>query len=1301
MSANLIKKSAVALAITASFIAASAQSTEYTSAKNLSLEILKVESHNRNLKNKTALREYPNYFIVKLESKPLASISASANSDIKGNRLNLNTSSTKKHMDVLAKERAQFASVLKSSMPDAKVERHYDTVFNGVVVTSTKDIYDTLLALPGVTRVFREEMYYANMDASLSLINATKVWEEMGGSANAGKGVKVAVVDTGIRPENPMFADDSGFVAPESLPTDDYCHTSAPDFCNNKLIVARSPLPTFEVHPDEHLSPLGYGSHGSHVAGTAVGNPVSITHEGIDVDISGVAPGAYLMVYKGLFTTPEGGGSGSNVMLLEMLDWAVKDGADVINNSWGGGAGAHPSSSVYGDAFLAAEEAGVVVVSAAGNDGPGAGTIGCPSCVESGITVANTTHGRFFGNSVDVAGDSFLAVEANNGLLEESITLPVVAAFNAEEANFEGCSAYADSYFTDSIALVSRGACAFSDKTANAMAAGAEGIIVYNSSDAAPITMYQPDAELPSLMISKADGEAIIDSLGDEAVTVTMNAEVSRIVVEQYTDNMAGSSSRGPNGDNDSLKPDIAAPGTNILSAFSPDDSDSNFGTLTGTSMASPHVAGAAAVMKSLHSDWSATDIKTALTSTSKTTGLVKEDVVTAVDAFDVGAGRLDLEMASKAVVTFDKPSFAKNPCVGACTFTRTIKNMGNSEAEWEASVSFTNPEVTGQISPSMVTLAAMGSEDGAMAEFSLNVDSRFGKFDTWEFGQVTWKDKSGQNADIHMPVAIFASTSADSAMLSTFATESEAMNGEAFEINAAFNNVEFTNQVAVKVTPPEGTTIVVGSESSTVVNGTELLLDHDEIANSITWTGRLAKPEMTSSAAGGISYTLAENGGTILACGGECDETAITLNFGSPAYKFNGVMYETITISDNGIIRAGSGSTAGSWNNQNLPDSTAPNEVIAPFWTDFDLNGSENTSGGGDLYYDFLTTGSGATYFVVEWYKAQPWNDPQAREYTFQAWIALGEDEEVFFNYPDLADTLPANLTVGVENSTGSVGISHYYNGEGNAPVSDSSVNLNVVAGGAVNLSYMLTATAELDLGVADTATVIEDGEAVSIDVLANENMSETKSLAIEVMHEGAKVNAVDTVEITANGDYDFATLEVSEPANGVATVTAEGMVEYTPNADFSGIDTFTYQVKDQVGTAIKATTVSVDVTPVNDAPTLADGSTQRVTEGYVANLSVKGSDVDGDSLTYTWKQVSGTQVSASSTTNTIKFTAPSKGEETITFEVTASDSEFTSNAATVSAKVINSPSSGGSMGWLSLALLPLVWLRRKKVNK
>ncbi|MBY0417302.1 MAG: S8 family serine peptidase, partial [Pararheinheimera sp.] len=582
-------------------------------------EVEELVEYDTSVKNKVVLEQRPNYFIVQLENAPLAQVAGAAPSaaSAKGNKLDITSAAAVKHSATLAAERQTFAQTLSKKLPDAQVERHYDTVFNGVVVTSEADIYEELAALPGVARVFREEMYYEQMDTSLSLIKAKQVWEQLGGSMNAGKGVKVAVIDGGIRPENPLFRDD-GFTAPESRPTDDYCATTQPDFCNNKLIAARFSTPTMVTIPQEYMSPLGQGGHGTHVAGTVTGMPTTIffngsgnTKDGVEiteassaedkkgftqVEVSGVAPGAYLMAYKALFqvTRVTNGvtsvtGSGSNVMLLEALDWAVKDGADVINNSWGGGAGGDPAASPYLAAFAAAETAGVVVVTAAGNDGPGAQTIGCPSCIESGLSVASTTHGRYFANKVTAGAGGFLAIAGSAFAdtikdLKADVSAPVVLASAVAPTNALGCVAFPADTFKGKIAVISRGTCAFSDKANNAAAAGAVALIVIQNNDGEPTVMSTPGITIPAVMISKADGAKLV---ADETVTIAIQAD--KVMSAQFTDIMSDFSSRGPNGNNNVLKPDIAAPGSNILSATSPDAfaDKRTFQLNSGTSMAS------------------------------------------------------------------------------------------------------------------------------------------------------------------------------------------------------------------------------------------------------------------------------------------------------------------------------------------------------------------------------------------------------------------------------------------------------------------------------------------------------------------------------------------------------------------------------------------------------------------------------------------------------------------------------------------------------------------------------------------
>lgn len=1309
---------AVSAALSGSVIAAQPQKSIY------SPEVEGLVSYDTSVKNKVRLEQRPYYFIVKLENAPLAQAATTSQkaTGTKGNLLDMSSAAVAKHSAVLATERQSFAQNLKKSLPDAQLDRHYDTVLNAVVVTSERDIFDQLSALPGVTQVYREEMYYEQMDTSLDLIKAKQVWEKLGGSAEAGKGIKVAVIDGGIRPENPMFRD-TGFTAPEDKVTTDYCATVQPDFCNNKLIVARFSAPTFATIEQEYMSPLGQGGHGTHVAGTILGMPTTVYFNGsgntdedgvvVDapkegytkVDVSGVAPGAYLMAYKALFQvyrTTNGvttvTGSGSNVMLLEALDWAVKDGADVINNSWGGGAGGDPAASPYQASFAAAEAAGVVIVTAAGNDGPTAKTIGCPACIETGITVASTTHGRYFANKVSLAGADFLAVAGSAFAstvqdLDSDVSAPVALASVVAPDNALGCLAYPADTFKDKIAVISRGSCNFSDKVNNAAAAGAVAVIVIQNNDGEPSVMSTPGVTIPAVMISKADG-AKLATAGNTAVTIGIKAD--KVFSAQFADIMSDFSSRGPNGNSNFLKPDIGAPGSNILSATSPDAfADSRtFQLNSGTSMASPHVAGAAALMKQLYPSWTPVEIKTALTSTA-VNGLKKEDSVTATTPFDLGAGRLDLERATKAGVTFDKPSFAQDPCVAECTFTRTIRNMTNKEVTWTPSLSLTDAAMTGEFSHSSVTLKPYGTP-GDSAEFSLKLNGAFATLDNWSFGQVLWTPSDASIPTATMPIAVRVATSSDSALLSTVAV-GELSPAEPALVSTTLNNKAFSGQISVVSKLPAGTKLVESSGDAEVSGGSQFLFDANADSGVVSWSGTLNTPSMRFSTDAAIDFELATNGGTRVACTGDCDEFYSGLNLGGAGLPvtFNGQTYNRVYLSDNGIITFSNTATtpAPSFANQQLPSAITPNNLVAPFWADMDLAGG--STGGGNMYYAVLTLDD-VDYLVVEWNKVRIYDDASGNEYSFQVWMALNAPENIFFNYLDMG-AMPANVTVGAEDAAGTLGASQYFNGTGTAPVSAQSLNLNVVAGGKLTMSYAVENTGELALGEDDTVTVAEDTVSAAVDVLANDATSFEKVVQAKVTNAGKTLDSFNKLTVKADGALTKPAVVVA-PVNGSVTV-ADGKFVYTPKANFNGTDSFTYQAEDQSGAKTLPAKVAVTVTAVNDAPTLAAGAAVTVEEGQSATLSVTGSDIDGDALTYSWSHVSGPAVTINATTASVTLKAPEvESDQTVVFRVTASDGQATSAPVNVTLNVTNVKGSSGSFGWLSLLLLPMAWLRRRR---
>ncbi|WP_299797482.1 S8 family serine peptidase [uncultured Shewanella sp.] len=1285
-------KTKVSIAVSAALLSSAAIASSDFSTASSSPELTSVSNYKKPQVSSPTMVA-PQRFIVELESPALAKYSggikqfaATAPSE-KGQRIDVQSAGAKSYVSHLSLEQSAFSKALTKSVPNAKVERSFKTLFNGVSIVAQGMTLEQIAAIPGVKSVYPETMYEANMDASHEVINSAAMWEAVSGMENAGKDIRVAVIDTGIRPENPMFSGE-GFSKPTTgMPADDYCSTVDTSFCNDKLIVARWSQPTFEVCADEHMSPLGYGGHGSHVAGTSVGNKITTTYKDIDVDISGVAPAAYLMVYKALFTKTDcSRGSGSNIMLMEAMEHAVNDGADVINNSWGGGAGGDPANSPYKTMYEAAEAAGVVVVTAAGNDGNGAQTIGCPACIESGITVANSTTGRFFANSFTMGDDELLAIQANNELLTEDITLPVIAAVNIDAENFEGCDPFPADSFKDGIALISRGACAFSDKAANAEAAGAKAMVVYNSKPGAPISMYMPDATLPSVMISDADGAVVIEGL-EEGGTCTIGSTVKRIANSSLADLINASSSRGPNGNQNILKPDLAAPGTSILSATSPDEDGTDFTTMTGTSMASPHVAGAAAMMSQLHPDWSANDIKTALTSTSHMDGVLDDDAETAANPFAMGAGRMDLDAAARAVLTFDKPSVASDSCVGPCTFTRTVYNKSDETTSWSLSASADSAGIS--VSPTTLELEA-----GASATFTVTVDSTFSEYGSWIFGNVMIKSDEGKQ-DAHLPLAVMAKESSDASLISTLTTQADIEASDEFPIKAVVNNSIFENTVTITAQAPQGTQLTSEDDVTVSIGGAaQHGFDVNTELGRITWVGKLDLPEMSSVKDVGGFPSIIDLGVLPQPCESGCDETALTFS-SLPSFKYNGVSYDSITMGDNGLAIVGSGSTSGTWNNKQLPDSANPNNIIAPFWSDFDLSDTSGTdTGGGDMAIGIFTGGDGTTWLALEWKDAQLWNDASETKYSFSIWIKTGDEEQVIFNYLDVPN-MPANLTIGAENIGGSVGTTFHYNGQGSTVTAGDAVVLQSSTAGSVEIDYKVKST-EFNPGHADSVSVDEEAT-LSFNVLDND-MKEQKVAHASVKGDGMTAEALRLIDIAPTGVLGKAKI-VDAPSHGELTLNEDGTAEYTPEDDFFGSDSFSYTSEDADGNTGKATEVNITVNNVNDAPTVSP-SGMSSTEGFAVKASANGSDVDGDALTYTWTQVSGTSVEFTNGGEVISFTAPS-GDHELVFSVVASDGELESEAgtATITVNAVQeNSSSGGSLGWLTMLLLPFAALRRRK---
>ncbi|MED5524728.1 MAG: S8 family serine peptidase [Pseudomonadota bacterium] len=1159
-----------------------ASATAATLSPSIHFSVLDQATLHAEQVDKSALpqrQSIPDQYIVEFSDTPVAATTVASANALK-TKLDLASSKVQSRRANLKAAQANAIRSLNRQYPNAKVRRQFNLVFNGMVVQGKDIDMAELKKLPNVKAVYRDEIIQVQMDQSLPIIKAPAVWAELGGRASAGQGIRVAVVDSGIRPENPMF-DDTGMAPPANLPSDDYCHTTDPSFCNNKLIVARFyPASSSTASYEYTDSPLGWNGHGTHVAGTAVGMPVEVSYGAQRYDLSGVAPGAYLMAYKALYyngTT----GSGMGSSLIAAVEDAVADGADVINNSWGGGPGGDPNQSAYKQVWENAEAAGVVVVTAAGNDGNGASTIGCPGCVESGITVANTQTGRSFVETVSVDGmGDFNAVESSSPARVADLSdfsAPLVAAASLDSANVEGCSAFASDAFAGSFALISRGTCAFSAKAANVAAAGAKGIIVYNNAAGAPITMAMDDATIPGVMISQDDGATLVAAASTGSLSATLDPALRSYVNEALVDVMNSSSSRGPNGDARFIKPDLAAPGTNILSAYSPDQAgnpDTQFAVLTGTSMASPHVAGAAALVKAAHPDWSPLQIKSALVNTSNGT-VTDDDGITPATPFAKGAGRLDVSQAIDSPMALAPVSLAAPSCMSACSFEVNATSLIGQRATWQAELSFDDPNIKGSVAtpghhgplkaPGQFVLKA-----GSEASFDVTVDTHLGERDRWYFGTLTLTSPYQALATVHMAIAVYAGNSTDAALLRSSAGTAEA--GTPVAGQTVFTNQGITGAATVTVSFPEAVTVSTEPVAN-VVNGSGSLA-FDGATKTATWTGTVNTPEgsLQPGPAWLDSLPSLTDGfnPSFLSCGAACDEGTLTLNLAGLGAYFMGQPISTLTLGTNGYVTFNGATISASYYNDTMPSTKVSGAALAPFWTDLDMT---NTGG---WYYQFLNDGS-ADYLVFEWKDVPLWDDASGNTYTFQVLFKLGSDE-AYVHYVAMGD-IPANVTAGLQNAIGT-GSSLYVDGTGSAPASASTYQVSHQEGGSVTLDYAITASA---IHAEDLSVDTHQRTAVAIDLGAGLTGSRhVIDSALVSAEKNASAKAL--LVVTPQGNAASAVI-LSQPKHGWVTVDNAGIATYTPRGGFIGTDSFGYRLTDEAGSTSSPGVVTISISKDNGA--------------------------------------------------------------------------------------------------------------------
>jgi uncharacterized repeat protein (TIGR01451 family) len=650
------------------------------------------------------------------------------------------TAATQAYVAYLEAEQDKFVKAAEAELSrPVEVNFTYQHAFNGMSVTVTPSEAAQIAKMPGVRAVTRSEDRELLTDVGPAWIGAPGIWDGTdvpSGLGTYGEGVVVAILDTGINSLHPSFADISGdgYDHTNPLGSGNYrgvCNPSHPTYqpsfvCNDKLIGAY----TFV---NEALTPEDSDGHGSHTAGTVAGNFVvdavlEAPTASITSTVSGVAPRANIIAYDVCIETCPGDALLAAVNQVVADSAVLPNGIAAINYSISGGN--FPYSDPVELAFLAATDAGIFVSASAGNSGPTAATVAHVSPWVS--TVAASTHNRSITNQVT-------GITSAGGGLSDMTGLGFTIGYGPAGLLYAGnfgdalcLNAFAPGTFAGQIVICDRGVNARVDKGANVLAGGAGGMILADNGAG----LSGDSHFLPAVHITLADGNALKAWL---AANPDGTASISGYNVSyDYAngDVMAGFSSRGPVNAFGVLKPDVTAPGVSIWAAVQDNgEGGPDYGFLSGTSMSSPHNAGAAALMAALYPTWTPHQIKSAMMLTADNVANFKEDGVTPADPFDLGAGRIQVAVAANAGFVLNETtenfenadpalnngqetalqqlniaSLANGNCVGGCSWERTLQSVLPVAATYTVSVD-APAGITVTVSPAVFTIPAGGTQ--------------------------------------------------------------------------------------------------------------------------------------------------------------------------------------------------------------------------------------------------------------------------------------------------------------------------------------------------------------------------------------------------------------------------------------------------------------------------------------------------------------------------------------------------------------------------------------------------------------
>jgi len=512
---------------------------------------------------------------------------------------------------------------IEKDAPFIEVVETYDILFNGLALRAKADQLDKIPSFDFIKTIHPVYTYEA---LEIEKTDNTVIPHTINKTSYTGEDVDIGVIDTGI----------------------DYNHPDLNANVKGGYDLVDLDDDPFETRPEEGIPT----SHGTHVSGIIAANG----------ELKGVAPNANLYAYRALGS----GGQGTSIQVIAALEQAVKDDVDIINLSLGNSINGpdYPTSQAVNQAV----EHDVLVVIANGNDGPENWTVGSPATATKAVAVGAVSERQTLPFLVDPLENKKIPLTP----MPSSIPWDIDRSYQVVNGEKK------DAEVSGNIALLKQNEQSIYKRIKSLAAKGAIGVLIYDDreNDFAQLTNQQlSPIDIPVMALTAKDGAWLLNRIEKKPF-------YADTVFEEVGRNITPFSSRGPVTVNWRIKPDIIAPGANILSTV-PDGYES----LQGTSMASPHVAGSMAVLKEAHPTWTNEQIIGALKTTAKR---LETEANKSLDPIAQGMGYIQLDEALKAETIIDDPllSFGKvDENQETKTVDVTIENMTDEEKTYTFSM--------------------------------------------------------------------------------------------------------------------------------------------------------------------------------------------------------------------------------------------------------------------------------------------------------------------------------------------------------------------------------------------------------------------------------------------------------------------------------------------------------------------------------------------------------------------------------------------------------------------------------------